>query len=60
MPLDAWSAFGAMCKRRGILRARHLFDLMWRDVKRHGTEEEKEAFAVADRQLRDRRQRRHS
>lgn len=60
MPLGAWTAFGAMCKRRNLLRARHLFDLMWRDVKRYGTEEEKVAFAAADKLLRERRSRKPS
>ena len=57
MPLDAWSAFGAMCKRRDLLRARHLFDLMWRDVKRHGTDRERQIFVAADRELKARRSR---
>jgi hypothetical protein len=57
MPLEAWDAFGRMCRRRGILRARHLFDLMWGDVRRHGTDEEKDAFATADKELHARRSR---
>jgi hypothetical protein len=58
VPLAAWDSFGRMCRRRGMMRARHLFDLMWSDVKRHGTEEEKAAFAAADKELRQRRSRR--
>jgi hypothetical protein len=58
MPLEAWVAFGQMCKRREMLRARHLFDLMWADVKRHGSDEEKASFVAADKQLRARRTRR--
>jgi hypothetical protein len=58
MPLDAWLKFGEMCKRRGMHRARHLFDLMWADVRRHGTDDEKAAFAAADKELRQRRSRR--
>jgi hypothetical protein len=57
VPLEAWTAFGAICKRRGVFRARRLFDLMWLDVRRHGTDEEKETFAQADRQLKARRSR---
>ena len=57
MPLDAWLAFGEMCRRRGAFRARHLFDLMWNDIKRHGTEEEKAIFAAADKMLKARRSR---
>jgi hypothetical protein len=57
MPLAAWLAFGEMCRRRGMHRARHLFDLMWADVKRHGTDEEKAVFAAADKELRQRRSR---
>jgi len=57
MPLAAWTAFGQMCKRRGQVRARHLFDLMWADVRRHGSDEEKAAFAAADKELRQRRSR---
>jgi hypothetical protein len=57
MPLAAWLAFGGMCKRRGMLRARHLFDLMWSDVRRHGTDEEKATFAAADKELKARRSR---
>ena len=58
MPLAAWIAFGQMCKRRRMTRARHLFDLMWADIKRHGTDEEKEAFTAGDQELRRRRSRR--
>lgn len=57
MPLEAWDAFGRMCRRRGVARARHLFDLMWSDVRRHGNDDEKAAFAVADKELRARRSR---
>jgi hypothetical protein len=57
MPLTAWTAFGDMCKRRGMLRARRLFDLMWSDVRRHGSDEEKAAFAQADKELKARRSR---
>jgi hypothetical protein len=57
MPLEAWDAFGRMCRRRGVPRARHLFDLMWNDVRRHGTDDEKAAFAAADKELRARRSR---
>jgi hypothetical protein len=60
MPLAAWTAFGQMCKRRGMIRARHLFDLMWADVKRHGTDEEKAVFVAADTELRQRRSRKRS
>jgi hypothetical protein len=58
MPLAAWLAFGAMCDREGVPRARKLFDLMWAYAKRHGTDEEKAAFIVADKELRQRRSRR--
>jgi len=57
MPLEAWDAFGRMCRRRGVARARHLFDLMWSDVRRHGVDDEKAAFTVADKELRARRSR---
>jgi hypothetical protein len=57
MPLSAWSAFGSMCRRRGLQRARHLYDLMWADIRRHGTEEEKAIFAAADKELKARRSR---
>jgi len=57
LPLAAWAAFGQMCKRRKMIRARHLFDLMWADIRRHGTDEEKAAFAAADQELRQRRSR---
>ena len=57
MPLDAWLAFGAICQREEVPRARKLFDLMWTYVKRHGTDEEKAVFIAADRQLRQRRSR---
>jgi hypothetical protein len=57
VPLEAWTAFGNACRRRGVLRARRLFDLMWSDVKRHGTDEEKAIFAAADRELKARRSR---
>jgi hypothetical protein len=57
VPLAAWLAFGRVCSRRGIPRARRLFDLMWGDVRRHGTDEDKAAFAVADQELRERRSR---
>ena len=57
-PLAAWLAFGAVCQRRRIARSRRLFDLMWGDVRRHGTEQERAAFAIADKELRERRSRR--
>lgn len=57
VPLAAWTAFGAVCKRRGTFRARRLFELMWGDVKRHGTDEEKAVFAAADAELRAKRSR---
>lgn len=60
MPLDAWLAFGKICQREGVPRARKLFDLMWAYVKRHGTDEEKAAFVAADRQLRQRRSRKRA
>lgn len=60
MPLDAWAAFGAVCKRRGVTRARRLFDLMWGDARRHGTEDERATFAEADRELKQRRSRKRS
>lgn len=40
-----------------MARARHLFDLMWSDVRRHGVDDEKAAFTVADKELRARRSR---
>lgn len=46
-----------MCKRRDMPRARHLFDLMWADIRRHGTDEEKAAFVAADKNLKQRRSR---
>lgn len=49
-----------MCKRRKLIRARHLFDLMWADVRRHGTDEEKAAFAAADKELKARRSRKRT
>jgi hypothetical protein len=58
MPLDAWLAFGRICQREGVPRARKLFDLMWAYVKRHGGDEEKAAFVAADQELRQRRSRR--
>lgn len=58
MPLAAWIAFGKMCKRRGTVRARHLFDLMWADIRRHGSDDEKAVFVAADIELRARRSRR--
>lgn len=57
VPLEAWAAFGSICRRRGVLRARRLFDLMWNDARRHGTDEEKAVFWEADRQLKARRSR---
>jgi hypothetical protein len=57
MPLAAWLAFGEICKREHVPRARKLFDLMWAYVKRHGTDEEKAAFVAADKELRQRRSR---
>ena len=60
MPLAAWVAFGDVCKRREVARARRLFELAWGDVKRHGTDREKQIFAVSDKELRARRQRRHA
>jgi hypothetical protein len=57
VPLDAWLAFGAMCRRLSVPRARRLFDLMWNDVRRHGTDEEKSTFAAADKTLKARRSR---
>ena len=49
-----------MCKRRKLIRARYLFDLMWADVRRHGTDEEKAAFAAADKELKARRSRKRT
>lgn len=60
MPLAAWAAFGDVCKRRDVTRARRLFDLMWGDVKRHGTDRERQIFAVANRELQARRSRKRS
>lgn len=60
VPLAAWLAFGAVCRRQGITRARRLFDLMWGDVRKHGTEEERAIFAAADKELRQRRSRKRS
>jgi hypothetical protein len=60
VPLSAWEAFGRTCRRQGIPRARRLFDLMWSDVRRHGTDEDRAAFVAADRELRARRSRKHS
>jgi hypothetical protein len=60
MPLAAWSAFGTMCRRRGVIRARRLFDLMWIDVRRYGTDEEKAAFWDADKELKARRSRKRT
>lgn len=57
MPLGAWLAFGAICQREGVPRARKLFDLMWAYAKRHGTDEEKAAFVAADKELKQRRSR---
>jgi hypothetical protein len=41
-----------------VPRARHLFDLMWNDVRRHGIDDEKAAFADGDKELKARRSRR--
>ena len=60
MPLDAWLAFGTICQREGVPRARKLFDLMWTYAKRHGTDEERAAFAAADQHLRQRRTRKRA
>jgi hypothetical protein len=60
MPLTAWLAFGEMCRREGVPRARKLFDLMWAYAKRHGTDEEKAVFIAADRELRRRRSRKRA
>lgn len=60
MPLEAWLAFGHICRRQRIPRARVLFDLMWADVRRHGTDEEKVAFIAADTELHQRRSRRRA
>jgi len=57
VPLAAWETFGRVCRQQGIPRARRLFDLMWGDVKRHGTETDKAVFAAADRELKQRRSR---
>jgi hypothetical protein len=57
VPLAAWQAFGRVCKERGVPRARRLFDLMWGDVRRYGTDQDKAAFVEADRELRARRSR---
>jgi hypothetical protein len=59
-PLAAWVAFGEVCKRRDIARARRLFDLMWGDVKRYGTDRERQIFAVANRELQARRSRKRT
>ena len=59
MPLAAWTAFGQMCGA-SMLRARHLFDLMWAYIKRHGTDEEKAAFVAADQELLQRRSRKRA
>ncbi len=56
-PLAAWVAFGEVCKRRDVARARRLFELMWADVKRHGTDRERQIFVAADRELKARRSR---
>ena len=48
MPLAAWLAFGEICRREGVPRARKLFDLMWAYAKRHGTDGEKAAFVAAE------------
>ena len=58
VPLDAWTAFGGMCRRNGWYRARRLFDLMWNDIRRNGTDEERAAFTAADAELKARRSRR--
>lgn len=58
MPLAAWLAFGEICRREEVPRARKLFDLMWAYAKRHGTDEEKAVFAAADKELKQRRSRR--
>jgi hypothetical protein len=58
VPVAAWNAFGRVCTERGVRRARRLFDLMWGDIRRYGTEEDRAAFAAADRELRQRRSRR--
>jgi predicted GIY-YIG superfamily endonuclease len=58
MPLDAWTAFGRMCKRLGVPRAQRLYELMWDEVRQYGTEAENAAFAAADEQMRARRSRR--
>ena len=60
MPLAAWLAFGEICRREQVPRARKIFDLMWAYVKRHGTEEEKAAFIAADRELLQRRSRKRA
>ncbi len=60
MPLAAWLAFGEICRREGVPRARKLFDLMWAYAKRHGTDEEKTVFVAADRELRQRRSRKRA
>jgi hypothetical protein len=60
MPLAAWGAFGEICKREQVPRARKLFDLMWTYAKRHGTDEEKAVFVAADRELRQRRSRKRA
>ena len=60
MPLDAWLAFGKICQREHVPRARKLFDLMWAYVKRHGSDEEKAVFAAADLELRQRRSRKRA
>lgn len=60
MPLAAWLAFGEICRREHVPRARKIFDLMWAYAKRHGTDEEKAAFVAADRELRQRRSRKRA
>ena len=60
MPLAAWLAFGEICRREHVPRARKLFDLMWAYVKRHGTDEEKAVFVAADQELRQRRSRKRA
>lgn len=57
VPLEAWETFGRVCHWRRIPRARRLFELMWADVRRYGSDEDKAVFAAADKELKARRSR---
>lgn len=57
VPRSMWKAFGNVCERLGVNRTENLLAHMRSEINRHGSEEDLDLLAEAERELEERRAR---